>query len=461
MGKNDHQILTVAQMQAAEQAIFDAGTSVDALMETAGRGAAEWVWRMAAGRAVTVLCGPGNNGGDGYVIAETLRRRGLPVTVVAPVAPKTPAAQNARRAYKSNVLTSSKDARGDVLVDCLFGSGLSRPLSAELLLVLRDLAARHRLRIAVDLPSGMSSDDGCVLNDTLPRTHLTLALGAWKFAHWTMPAAAHMGERKLVPIGVEAVEGAAQCLTKPVLSSPIYDAHKYRRGQCVVVGGKMPGAAVLASMAALHAGAGYVKLCAEAAPHGAPADLVVDAAALLDERLNAVLVGPGLGRDESSSDVLDAVIKSECPIVFDADALHLLSHDLAQKSQGGIVTPHDGELSQLCKAFAVIAPDRRGRALALAKASGLVVVAKGPDTIIAAPDGRCVIAPAATSWLSVAGTGDVLAGIAVSRLAAGRDAFTAACESVWLHGEAARLCAKPFTASELAAQVGPAYAACL
>ncbi len=461
MKSPNSQILTVAQIQSAEQALIDAGTSVEGLMQTAGNRAAEWVWRLAAGRPVTVLCGPGNNGGDGYVIAENLQQRGLPVSIVAPLAPVTEAANTARRALKLAVLTSGKDAQGEVLVDCLFGSGLSRPLSGELHLLLRDLAVRHSYRIAVDLPSGISSDDGRPLNDALPHYHVTLALGAWKFAHWLMPASEVMGLRKLVPIGVGPVEGAAQLIGKPVLAPPSRNMHKYTRGLCVVVAGMMPGAAVLASRGAIHGGAGYVKLHSAALPPGAPVDLVVDQDALADRRIGAVLVGPGLGRDHAAEELLGKALAAPCAKVLDADALHLLTQEHAAQMQGCIATPHAGELEQMCKTFAVIAGRKCHRALALAQASGLVVVAKGPDTVIAAPDGRCAIAADATSWLSVAGSGDVLAGIMASRLANGSDAFTAACEAVWLHGEAARLCAAPFTASELAGQVGQAYAACL
>ena len=461
MKSPNSQILTVAQMQAAEQALIDAGTSVDTLMQRAGRGAAEWVWRLAAARPVTVLCGPGNNGGDGYVIAENLRQRGLAVSVVAPLAPVTEAAKTARRALKQAVLTSGKDAQGEVLVDCLFGSGLSRPLSGELHLLLRDLALRHAYRIAVDLPSGISSDDGCPLNDALPHYHVTLALGAWKFAHWLMPASKAMGLRKLVPIGVGAVKHAAQLIEQPILASPSRNMHKYTRGLCVVVAGAMPGAAVLASSAAMHGGAGYVKLHSAAAPPGAPVDLVVDQDALADHRIGAVLVGPGLGRGQTAKALLGKALAAPCPKVLDADALHSLTEGQAAQLRGSVATPHAGEMEKMCKTFALIAGDKRHRALALAQASGLVIVAKGADTLIAAPDGRCAFATDATSWLSVAGSGDVLAGITASRLASGADAFTAACEAVWLHGEAARLCPVPFTASELAGQVGQAYAACL
>ncbi|OJW68014.1 MAG: NAD(P)H-hydrate epimerase, partial [Sphingomonadales bacterium 63-6] len=176
MRRVSDQILTVAQMRDAEEALIAAGSSVDALMQIAGHGAAEWVWRLGSPKPVTVLCGSGNNGGDGYVIAESLRERGLPVTVVAPLAPGTDAARNARAAYRGEVLASAEGARGHVLVDCLFGSGLVRPLSPELFQVLRQLADSHPLRIAVDLPSGVESDSGRPLNEGLPDYRLTVSL---------------------------------------------------------------------------------------------------------------------------------------------------------------------------------------------------------------------------------------------------------------------------------------------
>ena len=459
------QVLTVAQMQAAEQALIDGGTSVDKLMQIAGTGAAEWVWRVAAGRPVTVLCGPGNNGGDGYVIAEVLRSRGLAVQVVAPVAPKTDAAKHARRAYKGVAMSSGKDAKGQVLVDCLFGSGLTRPLTAEHALMLRDLAARHQLRVAIDLPSGVESDSGSLLNDHLPEYRLTIALGAWKFAHHRLPARSMMGDLQLVPIGVEEVESAARLAGRPHIAAPAPAAHKYTRGLCAVIGGAMPGAALLASQAAMRAGAGYVKLLANDVPASAPAGLVIDGRklsdALDDGRIASLLVGPGLGRDQNAQERLAAALGTAKQAVLDADALVLLRPEMLQQDGAYLATPHDGELEALCRSFAVVAADRQTRALALAKASGMAILAKGPDTVIAAPDGRLALAPPATSWLSVAGTGDVLAGIAASRMATGLAPFEAACEAVWLHGEAARLCGPAFTADDLANAVSGAIAAAL
>jgi hydroxyethylthiazole kinase-like uncharacterized protein yjeF len=252
---------------------------------------------------------------------------------------------------------------------------------------------------------------------------------------------------------------------RPVLAAPAPDAHKYRRGLLGVVMGAMPGAGVLAATAAQGAGAGYVRLLGEGG--ALPPDLVLDKApltdALDDGRYGALLVGPGLGRGGDGLERLVVALASGLPAVLDADALVLLAPRLlASRAAPLVATPHEGELARLERAFDCDGSGSKPtRAAALAAVSGMVIVAKGPDTVIAAPDGRLALSAGASSWLSVAGTGDVLAGTIASRLATGADAFAAACEGVWLHGEAARLCPGPFTASQLAASIAGAYRACL
>jgi hydroxyethylthiazole kinase-like uncharacterized protein yjeF len=450
-------------MRAAEDALIAGGETVDSLMRVAGQGAAGWVWRVTAGRPVTVLCGPGNNGGDGYVIAETLRRQGLGVTVVAPVEPKTDAARRARAEYGGTI---GERGHGGVLVDCLFGSGLARPLGRELAALLRDFARDHHYRVAIDVPSGVDSDNGALLDDGLPHFDLTLALGAWKPAHGLMPALATMGERRLVPIGVAPITGAAAMLGRPHFTPPAADAHKYTRGLVLVIGGGMAGASMLACEAALRAGAGAVRLTSTHPHPSASPDVVLKEGPLkellADKRTNAVLVGPGLGLDDKAKERLADVLAADLPTIADADALSLLTPALLRaRSAPVILTPHGGELERLTKSFAIGSGDKVRQAGALAAAANAVIVAKGPDTLIAAPDGRVVFAPSPTSWLAVAGTGDVLAGAAASRLAAIHDPFAAACEAVWLHGEAARRCEPAFLASDLAKSISRAYAAAL
>jgi ADP-dependent NAD(P)H-hydrate dehydratase / NAD(P)H-hydrate epimerase len=457
------QILTVAQMRTAEQALIDGGETVSTLMERAGTGAADWVWRVAGHRPVTVLCGPGNNGGDGYVIARELARREAKVTVVAPMEPTTKAAIAARRSYGTE---PESRGHGGVLVDCLFGSGLTRPLSAELMALLTSEAERHAIHIAVDLPSGIESDSGKPLNEGLPTYDVTLPLGAWKFAHWLMPAMTMMGERRFVPIGVPDVPGAARLLARPRLVVPGPELHKFTRGLVVIVAGAMAGAAQLAAEAAMRAGAGAVRLAAPQLHPAASADLVLRPdplpEVLADERTGAVLVGPGLGRNDAAREKLLQALAAGFPTVIDADGLRLVDPGALEGARGPVVlTPHEGEIAQLAESFAITTDVRVDRARALAEGTRAIVIGKGPDTVIAAPDGRTVFAPTATSWLSVAGSGDVLAGLVASRLSTGTEPFDAACEAVWLHGEAARFAGPAFTASELARHVSQAYAAAL
>ncbi|QQN73800.1 NAD(P)H-hydrate dehydratase [Croceicoccus sp. YJ47] len=464
------QVLSVAQMRSAEERLIAGGSDVDTLMQRAGRGAAHLIRRMAPGAAITVLCGPGNNGGDGYVIARALLEWGHRVAVVAAMEPGGDAARRAAAACDAPRLEPDA-AKGDVLVDCLFGSGLNRRLSDELQDMLIGLASRHDRLVAVDLPSGIGADDGALLADELPRYDLCIALGAWKRAHYLMPAMAHWGMVRLIDIGVERADGRALLVEKPRLSAPAMDAHKYRRGLIAVVGGQMPGAGMLAARAAGLAGAGYVKLLSQRRIVDAPADLVTMKAPgdvslgreIGDERVAALLIGPGLGRDADARERLGQVLSADRPTVLDADALVMLRLAMmTRRASPLIVTPHEGELSGLEDLFGLAGEGSKPeRALALAAEMDALVIAKGPDTVIATPQGRLAFAPSATSWLSVAGSGDVLAGIVAARLGVTGQAWDAAMQAVWLHGEAARHAGPAFTAAMLAQSVQDAVAAAL
>ena len=434
------------------------GTSAYALMERAGHTVAEAVRRLGNGAPVLVLCGPGNNGGDGYVVATALARHGIATRVTASAEPMTDAACEARRGWQGPVEALRAATPAPVLVDALFGTGLSRPLAGDVSDALAQLTRAAGLSIAVDVPSGVGTDDGALLGLTSP-FDLTLALGAAKPAHVLQPSAQYCGLVRILDIGI-AVASKAQVLRRPAMSPPPTGAHKYTRGMVAIVAGTMPGASELAAVAALRAGAGYALLLGEG-DHNAP-HAIVRAPwrpdALADPRINVVLIGPGLGRDGEAARRLDAAIHIDRALVIDGDALHLLDTDrlsrVARRSAPTILTPHAGEFAAL---FGKTGGSKAVAAQCAAQQSGAYVVFKGADTVIAAPDGRLCFAECASSWLSTAGTGDVLAG-AISAMVAGDrgDMMEQIGAGVWLHAEAARLLGSAFIADDLAASLSRA-----
>lgn len=452
-------VLTAAAMRAAEQRAIAAGSSVTELMERAGAGVAEWVHRLAAGSAVLILCGPGNNGGDGYVAARVLASRGVPGRVAALGEPKTEAAAAARAAWGGAVeALSGVTEAAPVVVDALFGTGLTRALDPALAETVKALVAKAGLSIAVDLPSGAETDGGGDFGATLAAFDVTLALGALKPVHLLQPVAQQCGVVRLVEIGLGESEAQVRTLVRPRITVPGADAHKYSRGMVAVVSGPMHGASELAARAAYRAGAGYVLLLTGGLPN--PPHAIVrqrwSAQALEDQRIGAVVIGPGLGRDDRSQEKLDAALASDRPLVIDGDALHLLElNTLRKRSAPNVLTPHAGEFDAL---FGAGQGSKIERAQDAARRSNAVVVLKGADTVIAAPDGRANVAPMGNPWLSVAGTGDVLAGAIAAMLAQESwDPLRAASDGVWLHGEAARILDRCFLADELADALPHAY----
>lgn len=433
-------------MRAAERAVFDAGTPEYELMERAGRAVADIVWRVGGVADTLVLCGPGNNGGDGYVIARALAESGVPVRVAALTEPRTPSAKTARAGWDGPVEPLADARPATQVVDALFGTGLTRGLDEAVAGQLGTLVAAARRSYAVDLPSGVETDTGACLSP-VPRFSVCVALGAWKPAHLLQPAAGRFGRGVLAEIGIDTDGAQARRLDAPTLAAPGVEAHKYSRGLVAVVAGAMPGAAALAAEAAARGGAGYVRLLTE--DRGvAISHAIVRSEAADFAKAKAALVGPGLGRDDAARERLAGALKSGVPVVADADALWLMGEtDLPAPA---IVTPHEGEFVRL---FGDLPGGKIARALAAAKSAQAVVVYKGPDTVIAAPDGRAAVAGGASPWLSTAGTGDVLAGLCAARLAVTGDPFRAACEAVWLHGEAARRADAAFVADQLIAQI--------
>lgn len=448
-------ILTAAAMRAAEAAACRAGATVESLMARAGAAVAESVRRLSAGNPVLILCGPGNNGGDGYVAAQVLREVGVTVRVAASAGPTTDAATAARAGWAGDVEAIANAEPAPILVDALFGTGLSRALDTALMADLRRLSEAARLTITVDLPSGLATDDGRALSEP-PVFDLTLALGAAKPSHLLQPAARYCGTVRLLDIGVP-VTSDARAIARPKLATPGPDAHKYSRGMVAVVAGAMAGASEMAAHAAMRAGAGYVTLLGETS--GPPHALVrraYDGDAVANSKIGALVIGPGLGRDADAKDRLAVALSSGRPLIVDGDALHLVTPDrLRALAVPVILTPHAGEFDTL---FGKSDADKIARARDAARASGAVVVFKGADTVIAAPDGRVRVAGDASDWLSTAGTGDVLAGTIAAMLAAGLDPLDAAEAGVWLHGDAARRLPPAFIAGDLAEAIGQARA---
>jgi len=446
-------ILTAEKMRAAEQAAIDAGTSIEALMERAGSALAEAAYRFAGPTPVLILCGPGNNGGDGYVAARHLATRGVAVRVAAIGEPKSDAAKWARSQWSGEVESLSSDTvAAPVVIDALFGTGLKRGLEAFVSQQLSRLCDAAVARIACDLPSGVDADNGTELS-AVPKFDMTVTFGALKPAHLLHPAMHKCGRLVLADIGIAAGTDWHE-IGQPTLPPLDPGGHKYDRGLVHALAGTMAGAIALAAKGAARAGAGYVRISTSKPIDGLPSAIVqIDTAPVNDERIGCLLVGPGLG---DIPQVLTLALTSKAPKLIDADAIGLLGEPERLKGQDAIVTPHEGEFRKL---FGELPGSKPDRALEAAKRSGAIVVYKGPDTLVASPDGRLGFAPPAPAWLASAGTGDVLAGIIAAMRARGLPSFEAACAGVWLHGRAAGIAGPEMIADDLAAAIPQAIAA--
>jgi hydroxyethylthiazole kinase-like uncharacterized protein yjeF len=445
-------ILTADAMRAAEQAAIDGGTSVETLMERAGAALAEASYRFAGPMPALILCGPGNNGGDGYVAARHLRERGVEVRVAAVAEPSTEAARRARDQWNGDTEGLSPDTKAvPLLIDALFGTGLKRPLEDIVSKELIRLCSQSRIAVACDLPSGVESDSGVELG-AVPRFDMSVSFGALKPAHLLAPAMRRCGRVVLADIGVNVARDWHE-IARPDFPPLDPGGHKFDRGLVHCLAGKMPGAIALAATAAARAGAGYVRVSTSRQIDGLPAAIVqTDSAVLNDPRIGCLLVGPGMG---DIPQVLTLALTSHAPKVIDADAIGQLGEPERLRGQHAVLTPHEGEFVRL---FGELPGAKPERALEAARRSGAVVVYKGPDTLVAAPDGRLGFAPPAPAWLATAGTGDVLAGLIAALRARGMPAFEAACAAVWLHGRAAEIAGPQMIADDLAAAIPDALA---
>jgi hydroxyethylthiazole kinase-like uncharacterized protein yjeF len=441
-------ILTAEAMRAAEQAAIDAGTPVETLMERAGAALAEAAVRFSGPLPALVLCGPGNNGGDGYVAARHLAERGIPVRVAAMADAKSEAAKWARSQFEGEVERLSEHiAPAPLLIDSLFGTGLKMGVERAVVQQLFRLAEAASVRVSCDLPSGVESDSGQLLN-VVPDFDLTVTFGALKPAHRLMPGMHKCGRVVLADIGIGA-ETQWHEIGPPKLPPLDPEGYKYTRGMVHCVGGAMVGAIALGATAAYRAGAGYVRIGTDEYVPNVPAAVVQGLKGRFDDpHIGALLAGPGLGRDGGA--LLNEALAAGRPLVLDGDAFALLASPGRLHGLDAVLTPHEGEFKEL---FGRLEGTKAERALEAARQSQSVIVYKGPDTIVAAPDGRLGFAPPAPASLATAGTGDVLAGITAAMVARGVGGFEAGCAAVWIHGRAAELAGPYMIADELAAAI--------
>jgi hydroxyethylthiazole kinase-like uncharacterized protein yjeF len=474
------ELLTTQEMAQADRLAAASGLASMSLMEAAGAAVARAAARRLypeGGRRVAVLCGPGNNGGDGYVAARVLREFGFEVRVasLAPAAELRGDAAEAARSWGREIGPSEGLVldHAHLAIDALFGAGLARDLDGQAKLAVERLdqwgRSTRRPLIAVDMPSGLDGTTGKVRGTSLHATE-TVTFFRRKPGHLLLPGRTYCGSLTLADIGISAAvldEIAPKTfanepgLWRDALHLPELGGHKYTRGHAVVVSGGMPetGAARLAARGALRVGAGLVTVASPrdaVAVHGAsltaimvresdgPAGL---AKLLADPRKNAVVLGPGLGVREETCALVEIALapgyaEKRRAHVLDADALTSFAGQperlfaAIQAADGpSVLTPHDGEFARLFTQFKELPKVERGREAACR--SGATIVLKGADTVVADPDGRTAIAHNAPAWLGTAGAGDVLAGMIGGLLAQGMPAFEAAAAAVWMHGEAA------------------------
>ncbi|HEV7266699.1 MAG TPA: NAD(P)H-hydrate dehydratase [Falsiroseomonas sp.] len=459
------ELLTPAEMARADAAAIAGGVPGIVLMEAAGRAVARAAMRRFRPRRTLVLAGPGNNGGDGWVAARLLEQAGWPVAVapLAPLRPGTDAALAASR-WRGPVVafSSAEAARAGLVIDAVFGAGLSRPVEGLAAEVLSGLTGAV---LAVDVPSGVDGETGAV-RGVAPQATLTVTFFRRKPGHLLLPGRDVCGETVLAEIGLPASVLPAIAprawRNGPHLfhiPRPGAASHKYSRGHVAVAAGLgMTGAARLVAAGARRAGAGLLTVAAPDAATaavlraGEPGVIVAEdrAALLADPRIGTWVVGPGLPPNGGTRALLREVVAAGRQVVADAGALRAAACDSSALAGCAMITPHLGEFAAV---FGPPGADRPAAVRAAAAVTGAVVVLKGADTLIAAPDGRLAINDDAPPWLATGGTGDVLAGIAASFLAQGMAPFEAAAAAVHLHGAAAHRAGPGMLAEDLPAAI--------
>ena len=453
-------ILTVAEMAAADAAAIAAGTTGQALMARAGLAVADAICERHSPRSTAVLCGPGNNGGDGYVVARILAERGWDVWVERLAPPASADARAAAAQWAGDTVQIGEATReAELYVDALFGAGLSKPLEAEAARLARLCERIPDRVIAVDLPSGLAGDTGQVVGDVAFCAALTVTFHAKKPAHVLEPGASRCGDIVVADIGL-VTEGATLLENTPELwlsrfPWPDAGAHKHARGRLVVVSGEAwnTGAARLAARAGLRMGAGLVTLLSPTealAVNAAHLEAVMlrgfDTEVELEQLaadVDAAIIGPAAGVNETTLLNVLALARTGAALVIDADAITVFRDDpeelFSVLDVDDVLTPHPGEFERLFPGFLKEAPERIAAARRAAKKADAIVLLKGPDTVIAAPDGRTAVNTNGSPWLATAGSGDVLAGFIGALIAQGMESFEAACAAAWIHADAADL----------------------
>lgn len=489
-------LLTAQQMRDGEAAAMKAGVTSTSLMERAGQAAAQSILRGWEKRPVFVACGPGNNGGDGFVIAEILKAAGWSVRVGLlgqRGALKGDARLMADRYAAAGGVIESIDRENSaalltdcqLIVDALFGTGLTRVVEGAAHAFIDAANAHAAPVVSIDLPSGVHTDSGAVMGTAI-KAHRTLTFFCAKLGHFLFPGRAFSGAVEILDIGIERDVLASLApqtfvngprLWGGAFPQPSFVSHKYTRGGAAVLSGPRyaGGAARLAAYAALRVGAGIVTLLAPrmaADEHAAQLNAVLlrladtpgEAAGFFrDARYGAGLVGPGAGVGPQTSETTLALLKAAPAMVLDADALTSFEgagqrlFDALRPQD--VMTPHGGEFSRLFTGLIGTPEDRLSAARAAAEKAGCVVVLKGADTVIAAPDGRAAINANAPPSLATAGSGDVLAGFIVGLKAQGMSAFDAAAAGVWLHGACAQRFGPGLIAEDIADALPGVYRA--
>lgn len=480
--RDDLALLTCAEMARADAAAIVGGVPGVDLMEAAGRAVAAAVTAHHARQPVVVLCGPGNNGGDGFVAARHLLARRWPVTLglLGDQGALKGDAAWAASTWAGEVAPMSLDlldAR-PLVIDALFGAGLARPIEGVAGRLIDRINSEALTTVAVDVPSGLHGDSGEIMG-CAPMAAQTVTFFRAKPGHYSLEGLRRCGALEVADIGIapgvlHEIAPRLWLNEPPLWQSHLQRAdrgdHKYARGHATILAGEIAtGAARLAALGARRAGAGLVTIATPPAAlavyqSAEPGNLVTlcedgDAFGRLleDERRNAILVGPGSGVVERTRGAALAALATRRPVVLDADAITVFSQtpaDLFGAIQGpALLTPHEGEFRRLFPDLAAM-PAKVERARQAARRSGATVLLKGPDTVIAAPDGRAVINVHASPGLATAGAGDVLAGIAVGLMARGLSPLAAASAAAWLHGDCALRFARPgLIAEDLVGQI--------